>query len=134
MQSDRNALKDVGICLRHNIGGNLSLTTIDPWINTYIFPNGMMPSVAQIGKSIENKFILEDWHSLGSNYDLTLMAWMDRFKHAWSQIREKYDERFYRMWIYYLSTCAASFRAKRNNLWQIVLSPPTNLNAYFSVR
>ena len=134
MQTVRNALKDDGLFLLHTIGGNVSLTTIDPWINTYIFPNAMMPSVAQIGKSIENKFILEDWHSLGSNYDLTLMAWMDRFKHAWSQIREKYDERFYRMWIYYLSTCAASFRAKRNNLWQIVLSPPTNLNAYVSVR
>jgi cyclopropane-fatty-acyl-phospholipid synthase len=134
MQTVRNALNDDGLFLLHTIGGNSSLTTIDPWINTYIFPNAMMPSVAQIGQSIENKFILEDWHNLGSHYDLTLMAWMSRFKHAWSQIREKYDERFYRMWIYYLSICAASFRAKRNNLWQIVLSPPTNLNAYVSVR
>lgn len=134
MRIVRNALKDDGLFLLHTIGGNISLTTIDPWINTYIFPNAMMPSVAQIGKSIENKFILEDWHNLGSHYDLTLMEWMRRFKNAWSQIRERYDDRFYRMWIYYLATCAASFRAKRNNLWQIVLSPPTNLEVYQSIR
>lgn len=130
----QNILKEDGLFLLHSIGGNSSGTTIDPWINTYIFPNGMMPSIKQIGKAAEHKFIMEDWHNFGTFYDLTLMEWLKRFKNAWPYLKKKYDGQFYRMWEYYLASSAASFRAKRNNLWQIVFSMPTKHAAYASVR
>ncbi len=127
-------LKKDGLFLLHSIGGNSSVTTTDPWINTYIFPNGMMPSISQIAKAAENKLIMEDWHNFGTFYDLTLMEWLKRFKNAWPDLKKRYGDQFYRMWVYYLSCSAASFRTKKNNLWQIVFSIPTNPAAYTSVR
>ena len=55
-------------------------------------------------------------------YDKTLMAWHSNFIENWNQLKDEYDERFYRMWIYYLLSCAGSFRSRRNQLWQIVFS------------
>jgi cyclopropane-fatty-acyl-phospholipid synthase len=134
MKIVHGVLKKDGLFLLHCIGSNQTVTTADPWINKYIFPNGMIPSVAQIGKAIENKFILEDWQNIGPFYDRTLIEWLNRFKNAWPSIRKKYDERFYKMWVYYLSCCAASFRAKRNDLWQIVFSRVEDNVLYKSVR
>ena len=134
MQLVQKVLKKDGLFLLHCIGGNSSVRTTDPWINTYIFPNAMMPSVAQIGKAIENRFVMEDWHNFGLHYDRTLMEWLRRFKNAWSDLKARYDEHFYRMWVYYLSCCAASFRTKKNNLWQLVLAPSSNLEPYNSIR
>ena len=94
----------------------------------------MIPSVAQIGKAIENKFILEDWHNIGPFYDRTLIEWLKRFKNTWPKLSNKYDDRFYKMWIYYLSCCAATFRAKKNDLWQIVFSKAEDNVLYKSVR
>ncbi len=70
----------------------------------------------------EGLFILEDWHSLGLYYDQTLMAWYDNFRKGWEAVRDEYDPHFYRMWCYYLLSCAAGFRTRRNQLWQIVFS------------
>lgn len=96
-------------------------------------------SIAQIGKSIENKFILEDWQNIGPFYDRTLIEWLNRFKSTWPTLnkyddRYKYDDRFYKMWVYCLSCCAASFRAKKNDLWQIVFSKTEDNVFYRSVR
>lgn len=135
-------LKDDGIFLLHTIGDNVSRVTSDPWINTYIFPGGMLPSVAQIGKSIEGLFVMEDWHNFGADYDKTLMAWFNNFDSAWftpsgvegPTLRDKYGDRFYRMWKYYLLSCAGTFRAREIQLWQIVLSKHGIPRGYKSVR
>jgi cyclopropane-fatty-acyl-phospholipid synthase len=122
MEEVRRLLHNDGIFLLHTIGGNRSVKTTDPWINRYIFPNGMLPSVRQIGAAIDGLFVMEDWHNFGQYYDTTLMHWFRNFDAAWPELKEKYDDRFYRMWKYYLLSCAASFRARKNQLWQVVLS------------
>jgi cyclopropane-fatty-acyl-phospholipid synthase len=116
------SLKNDGIFLLHTIGGNESMVNSDPWIEKYIFPNGMLPSIAQIGKAIEGLFVMEDWHNLGPNYDKTLMAWNRNFQDAWPNLKSRYDATFKRMWEYYLLSCAGAFRARNIQLWQIVLT------------
>jgi cyclopropane-fatty-acyl-phospholipid synthase len=102
-------LKEDGLFLLHTIGGSRSVTKIDPWIERYIFPNAMLPSVKQISTAIEGVFVLEDWHNFGADYDRTLMAWFKNFHESWESLKENYDERFYRMWKYYLLSCAGTF-------------------------
>lgn len=113
-------LKDEGLFLLHTIGSNHSVRATDPWIERYIFPNSQLPSIAQIGRAIEGEFVMEDWHNFGPDYDRTLMAWQANIEAAWEYL--DYDTRFQRMWRYFLLSCAASFRARRNQLWQLVLS------------
>jgi cyclopropane-fatty-acyl-phospholipid synthase len=127
-------LKDDGLFLLHTIGGNTTVTTCDPWLERYIFPNGMLPSAVQITSSIEGLFILEDWHNFGPDYDTTLMAWFRRFEDSWPDLSACYGERFYRMWRYYLLLCAGAFRARANQLWQIVLSKEGTRGKYLPVR
>jgi len=106
----------------HTIGGNQSARSTDAWTDKYIFPNGMIPSIAQLGKAMERNFVMEDWHNFGPYYDKTLMAWYANFEKAWPQLKNKYDERFYRMWRYYLLGSAGSFRARHLQLWQFVMT------------
>jgi cyclopropane-fatty-acyl-phospholipid synthase len=127
-------LKDDGLFLLHTIGGNRSVKSLDPWTHKYIFPNGMLPSVAQLGNAIEGLFVMEDWHSFGQHYDMTLMAWYKNFASHWEKLRDRYDDRFYRMWKYYLLSSAGAFRARRNQLWQIVLSKHGIPGGYQAVR
>ena len=94
----------------------------------------MLPSAKQITTAAEGLFVLEDWHSFGADYDKTLMAWFDNFQAHWPDLVDKYDERFYRMWKCYLLTCAGAFRARDNQLWQIVLSPTGVKGGYTSCR
>jgi cyclopropane-fatty-acyl-phospholipid synthase len=115
-------LKPEGIGFVHTIGGNVSIKTGEPWTNKYIFPNGMVPSIAQLGKAMEGRFVMEDWHNFGPYYDLTLMAWYDNFNKAWPTLREKYGDHFYRMWRYYLLSSAGGFRARTQQLWHIVFT------------
>ena len=122
MQVMHRCLADEGVFLLHTIGGNTSVRSTDPWIRTYIFPNSMLPSAEQIVSASQGLFVLEDWHSFGSHYDPTLMAWHRNVNRNWERLRDSYDDRFYRMWTYYLLSCAGSFRSRRNQLWQIVFS------------
>lgn len=122
MATAHRLLRDDGLFLLHTIGSNTSVHTTDPWIGQYIFPNGMLPSIAQIGLAIETRFVMEDWHNFGADYDKTLMAWYSNFERHWPELAGHYDQRFFRMWRYYLLTCAGSFRARKSQLWQIVLS------------
>ena len=115
-------LKEDGIAFVHTIGGNQSARSTDAWTDKYIFPNGMIPSIAQLGKAMERNFVMEDWHNFGPYYDKTLMAWYANFEKAWPQLKNKYDERFYRMWRYYLLGSAGSFRARHLQLWQFVMT------------
>jgi cyclopropane-fatty-acyl-phospholipid synthase len=118
---DRN-LKEDGIAFIHTIGGNESVTACEPFTDKYIFPNGMLPSISQLGAAMENLFVMEDWHNIGPYYDPTLMAWHANFEKAWPELKNKYGERFYRMWRYYLLSSAGAFRSRNQQLWQIVLT------------
>lgn len=122
MEVANRCLKDDGLFLLHTIGSNTSVCSADPWLAKYIFPNSMLPSARQITEAAEGIFIIEDWHSFGSHYDPTLIAWHQNFTDNWHCIQDAYDRRFQRMWVYYLLSCAGSFRARRNQLWQIVFS------------
>lgn len=122
MEVAHRSLKDGGIFLLHTIGSNESQIRSDPWIEKYIFPNGELPSIAQISRAVEGLFVVEDLHNLGPHYERTLMAWHGRFQRAWPSLKGKYDERFKRMWEYYLLSCAGAFRARDIQLWQIVLT------------
>ena len=117
-----NCLDPEGLFLLHSIGGNTTSTSMEPWLDKYIFPNGVLPSISQVGQASEGLFVMEDWQNFGPDYDKTLMAWTDNFKKSWPEIKDNYDERFYRMWTYYLLSCAAGFRARNTQLWQIVFS------------
>ncbi|MBD3270208.1 cyclopropane fatty acyl phospholipid synthase [Candidatus Peregrinibacteria bacterium] len=134
MEAVARNLKEGGLYLLHTIGGNNSSSKTDRWIDKYIFPNSKLPSAKEITEAAEGIFDLEDWHNFGVNYDKTLMAWYENFEKAWPELKDSYDEKFYRMWKYYLLSCAASFRARYNHLWQIVLSKPNLENGYESVR
>ena len=134
MEKCHSLLKDVGLFLLHTIGTNRTHGLVDPWIKKYIFPNGKLPSVKQLTEAWEPHFILEDMHSFGSDYDKTLMAWHDNFESRYHEISSSYDERFYRMWSYYLKVCAGSFRARENQLWQMVLAKFARPGRYDSPR
>lgn len=67
-------LKPDGLAFAHTIGSNISTPAVDAWTGKYIFPNGMLPSIAQLAKAMEGLFIVEDWHNFGPDYDPTLMA------------------------------------------------------------
>ncbi len=134
MKTVHRVLQDDGLFLLHTIGGNTSVYGTDPWIDKYIFPNGMLPSVAQIGAATEGLFVMEDWHNFGADYDKTLMAWHAQFEARWDSLKDTYDEVFHRMWRYYLLMCAGSFRARKNQLWQIVFSKRGVSGGYCSVR
>ena len=107
-----HCLKEHGLFLLHTIGTNNSSISINQWVNSYIFPYGQIPSIRQIGAAIEGIFIMEDWHNFGNFYDQTLMSWHKNFNDNWYTLSHRYDERFKRLWNYYLLSCAASFRAK----------------------
>ncbi|HAR62166.1 MAG: cyclopropane fatty acyl phospholipid synthase [Candidatus Margulisiibacteriota bacterium] len=134
MKVIERCLKDDGLFLLHTIGANNLGSGIDIWIDKYIFPNGMIPSSIHVIKNIENRFIIEDWHNFGADYDKTLMAWQSNFENNWDKIRNNYDNTFYRMWKFYLSSCAAMFRARNLQLWQIVLSKKGVPGGYISIR
>jgi cyclopropane-fatty-acyl-phospholipid synthase len=134
MEVVHRCLDDDGLFLLHTIGGNKSVKSVDPWINKYIFTNGMLPSIQQLSRSIEGLFVMEDWHNFSADYDKTLMAWYGNLENNWDNLKSKYDERFHRMWKYYLLSCAGSFRARSNQLWQIVLSPKGVSGGYKSTR
>jgi len=129
------SLNDEGLFLLHSIGTARSHYSVDLWTHKYIFPNGMLPSLTGIGKAIEGLFVIEDWHSFGAYYDKTLMAWYDNFIKNWDKIKDKYSERFFRMWKYFLLSSAGGFRAGiHTQLWQIVLSKNSVPGGYLSVR
>ncbi|MFZ5954678.1 MAG: cyclopropane fatty acyl phospholipid synthase [Candidatus Dependentiae bacterium] len=134
MEVAHRCLKDDGLFLLHTIGTNKTCFNGDPWLDKYIFPNGMLPSIKQIGAAIEGLFVMEDWHNFSAYYDTTLMAWYTNVQKNWSSLSRTYSERFKRMWDYYLLSCAAVFRSRHCQLWQIVLSKNGVRGGYESIR
>lgn len=127
-------LKNNGLFLLHTIGYFKSVKGGDPWLSKYIFPNGMLPSIKQMAQCAENFFIVEDLQNFGAYYDKTLLAWMQNFDKHWEILKNDYDERFYRMWKYYLLSCAGIFRARKAQLYQFVFSKEGVPGGYMAPR
>jgi cyclopropane-fatty-acyl-phospholipid synthase len=135
MKLVERCLADDGIFLLHTIGANTRRTSRDSWTDKYIFPGGELPVPRQVMKATEGLFVMEDWHNFRPYYDRTLLAWMKNVDNNIEAIRALgYDERFYRMWRYFLRTAAGSFRSGRSQLWQIVFTKPTFAEDYVSIR
>jgi cyclopropane-fatty-acyl-phospholipid synthase len=134
MKVAHDSLDNEGLFLLHTIGWHRSGIIGEPWLDKYIFPNSVLPSIKQLSEAAEGYFIIEDLHNFGADYDKTLMAWFEKFDHNWPTLKKDYDERFYRMWKYYLLMCAGTFRARYNQLWQLVLSKGGVRGGYESVR
>jgi cyclopropane-fatty-acyl-phospholipid synthase len=130
----RRLLAPEGLFLLHSIGVDRRAPHTDPWIERYIFPNGKLPSPAELAGALEGRFVVEDWHNFGPDYDRTLMSWAERFEAAWPQLAPRYDEAFRRMFRYYLLSCAGFFRSRQGQLWQLVLSRPERRGVYRSFR
>ncbi|MGA8164778.1 MAG: cyclopropane fatty acyl phospholipid synthase [Waddliaceae bacterium] len=130
----RNQLKEDGLFLLHTIGKNVTTAVTDRWVQKYIFPGGMLPTLKLLSQASEKHFVIEDMHNFGADYDKTLMAWHHNFERAWPNFNDQFDERFYRMWSYYLLGSAGAFRARTMQLWQLILSPKGKLNGYMSLR
>jgi cyclopropane-fatty-acyl-phospholipid synthase len=130
----RRLLADDGLFLLHTIGIDRTATHTDPWIEKYIFPGGKLPAPSELASAAERAFVIEDWHNFGADYDRTLMAWYANFEAAWPALRGRYDDRFRRMWHYYLLSCAGFFRSRQGQLWQLVLSRRGRPTPYRSVR
>ena len=134
LQIARENLQEDGLFLLHTIAKNFSHHFSDPWIQKYIFPHGMLPTLKMITGLSEPYFITEDVHNIGADYDKTLMAWDHNFENSWPSLCSRHDERFRRMWRYYLLSCAGGFRARTMQLYQLVLSPRGVLDGYRSIR
>ena len=130
----RAKLKDGGLFMLHTIGNGKTLSHTDPWINRYIFSGSAIPSMPQLATAMEGVWVMEDWHNFGPDYDKTLLAWWKNFDTRYCTLdKQKYGQRFYRMWKLYLLMSAGAFRARRLNLWQIVLSKG-DIEGYVPVR
>ena len=127
-------LKPEGLFLLHTIGTEELTRSTDAFIDRYIFPNGKIPNRGELSQATQGLFRLEDWHNFGPDYDRTLMAWLARFEQSWPKLQGRYSERFYRMWRYYLCSCAGYFRSRCGELWQMVFSHPRSERPYLSLR
>ncbi len=123
-----------GLALIQTIGSHDTNRALDPWINTYIFPNGRLPSAQQLCHGFEPWFLLEDWENFGADYDITLLAWWRNFERAWPQLMDELGDQFFRVWKYYLLSCAGFFRSGQGQLWQVVLSKKGSGRSYRSIR
>lgn len=127
-------LKPGGLMLHHMIGSATDTKKSDPWIEKYIFPGGNIPGLRQIAKSLEGLFLIEDLHNFGPDYAKTLLAWHKNFVKNYPKIKDQYDQRFYRMWEFYLLMCAAGFRERDLQLWQIVMRRREPAETYKGIR
>jgi cyclopropane-fatty-acyl-phospholipid synthase len=131
MDAVRSVLKPDGLFLLHTVGSDVTVERNDPWFDRYIFMNGMLPSIAQLGASFEGLFTMEDWHNFGTDYDRTLRAWYEQFDACWPEPK---NTSFYRMWKYYLLCSAGQFSSRRLQLWQLVLARQGVSGGYRTVR
>ena len=134
MQIAHSCLKDDGLFLLHTIGLNHSVVKGGTWLSKYIFPGAMLPSLKQISEAVERLFIIEDVHNFGPDYAKTLMAWYVNFEKNWPQLKDQYDQRFYRMWKYYLLSCVGNFQSRDANVLQILLAKGKNPEGYAHIR
>jgi cyclopropane-fatty-acyl-phospholipid synthase len=134
MEMAHRCLNDGGLLLLHTIGSNVSIAQSTPWVEKYIFPGAVIPSIQQLGRAIEGLFVMEDWHNFGSDYAKTTLAWFENFDKGWKGLQSKYSYRFYRMWKFYLVGGSGIARSRKVQLWQIVLSKNGVIGGYQSIR
>jgi cyclopropane-fatty-acyl-phospholipid synthase len=116
-------LAEDGIALLHTIGRNGPPTSTDPWIRKYIFPGGYIPALSEVMPHIERSGLLAtDIEFLGRHYAETLRRWSERFRVNRDRVREIYDERFCRMWEYYLASSEVAFRHMGMTVFQIQIA------------
>jgi cyclopropane-fatty-acyl-phospholipid synthase len=120
-----------GLLLLRTVGSRVSTRGTDPWVHHYVFPHAAVPSARQLTAALERHWVLEDWHSFGADYERTLRAWWGNVAAAWPSLDPaRCDARFYRLWRYYLHAFMGYFRARRGQLWQLVLSRPTRARVW----
>ena len=134
MEVTNRVLKDEGLFVLQIAARSNSKTLPDPWSGKYIFPNTLIPCLGEIASSTNGLFVMEDLHNFGADYDKTLQSWHRNFEAAWPSLKNKYSDRFYRMWRYYLLAAAGISRSRTGQLWQIVFSKKGVLGGYHSVR
>ena len=122
MEIVHRCLKPDGLFFLNTIGASVTERSINPWTDKYIFPGGMIPSIAQIGAAIDGLFLMEKLEDWSESYDKTLVTWFENFQANWKKLKGLYGQRFYRMWKYYLLSSAGAFRCREIQDWQIVLS------------
>ena len=123
MEVAARCLKPDGLFFLHTITANRHLGPAEStWMNKYIFPNGELPTLWQIAKSAEGLFIDEAHHQLTGDYEKTMKAWYENFMTNLPQLHPKYDERFIRMWTFYLLISQGICRSRLIHLWQFVFS------------
>lgn len=107
----RERLKATGTALLHTIGVSTAPGPVNPWIRKYIFPGGHLPSASQLTAAVERSgLVLTDLEVWRRHYALTLAEWHRRFDAAWEALSPRFDERFRRMWAFYLAASEAGFR------------------------
>ena len=113
-------LKDNGVFLLHTIGVVDKPTPPNKFINKYIFPGGVCPSFSQIIQPIEKTgLIVADSETLIRHYDKTLESWLERFLSRKNEVKDLFDEKFVKMWEFYLASCAAAFRYRDLAVFQL---------------
>ena len=119
-ESMNRLLKDDGISLLHTIGVVDKPSPPNKFINKYIFPGGVCPSLSQIIVPIEETgLIVSDTETLIRHYDKTLESWLERFLEKRQEVKDLFDEKFVKMWEFYLASCAAAFRYRDLAVFQL---------------
>jgi len=119
-KSINKLLKNDGLFLLHTIGVVDKPSPPNKFINKYIFPGGVCPSLSQIVKPIEKTgLIVADTETLIRHYDKTLLSWLNRFMAKKDLVKDMFDEKFVKMWSFYLASCAAAFRYRDLVVFQL---------------
>jgi len=118
----KSIMNDDGVCLLHTIGSVDKPGPIQPFIQKYIFPGGIVPSLSEIITPIEKTgLVLSDCETLIHHYDKTLKAWLERFMENKEKAKYLYNKEFVRMWEFYLSSCSAGFKFRDLVVYQLQL-------------
>ena len=116
-------LNEKGIALIHTIGSSMPPRDPQPWITKYIFPGGYTPSLSEVAKPIENSgLIVSDIEVLRMHYAHTLRNWKERFLSKKDTVLGMFDEKFFRMWEFYLASCEMAFKWGDQVVFQFQLS------------
>ena len=116
-------LNDTGIALIHTIGSINQSRDPQPWITKYIFPGGYTPSMSEVAGQIEKSgLILSDVEVLRMHYSHTLRKWKERFLYNKSKVLSMFDENFFRMWEFYLTSCEMAFKWGHQVVFQFQLT------------
>lgn len=118
----RDRLVEDGVALIHTIGRTAPRTATNPWIAEYIFPGGYVPSLSEMAEAIQDTGLrIGDIECLRLHYAMTLRCWFDRFSAKADVAASLKDDRFVRMWRYYLAACEQTFRHGPQDVFQFQL-------------